>query len=331
MPTISVVIPTYNRKASLKVTLDGLARQTHPVDDFEVVVVSDGSTDGTDAFLEEYARTSLYALRPITQENGGPARARNRGVQEALGRIIVFIDDDVEPISEFLAAHMAHHAQDEKVVVIGPMSPDPERRRAEPPWIAWEHAMLQKQYTNLVTGVWKSAGPQHFYTGNASLLREHLTAVGGFDVNFKRQEDVELAHRMRRERGVRFVFDPKADGVHRPFRTFDSWLNVAASYGQLDVVRARAGDVDWNVVRKSYHGRSLPTRLIASVVMTAPPLGPMIRSLLRSGAAMAYRAGRAGPAIGALSIIYNVRYLESAQQELGAKPMRRLLSPHAQP
>ena len=326
MPTISVIIPTYNRQSSLKITLDGLAKQTYPCAEFEAVVVSDGSTDGTNEFLEEYARAAPYVLRPIVQANGGPARARNRGIEEAGGQIVVFLDDDVEPIPGFLDAHMAHHASDDKVVAIGPMSPDPARRGAEPPWIAWEHAMLQKQYHNLTTGVWKSAGPQHFYTGNASMRREHLTAVGGFDVNFKRQEDVEMAYRMRRDRGVRFVFDPTADGVHRPLRSYASWLGVAASYGQLDVTRARAGDVDWNVVRKSYHDRSRPTRMIASLVMAAPPLSAPVHGLLRAGFGLAHRLGRAGMAIGALSVIYNVRYLESAQQELGAAPMRRLLA-----
>ena len=289
-------------------------------------MVSDGSTDGSDEFLNDYARTAPYSLRPITQANGGPARARNRGVEEARGEIIVFVDDDVEPIPGFLAAHMAHHTDDDKVVVIGPMSPDPARRRQKPPWIAWEHAMLQKQYVNLTTGVWKKAGPNHFYTGNASLRREHIMGVGGFNVDFKRQEDVELAYRMQSERGVHFVFDPKADSLHRPSRSYDSWLNVAASYGQLDVVRARAGDVDWNVVRKSYHSRSRPTRLAADLVMSAPAAAAAVYAALRSGVRIAHGLGRANLATGALSIIYNVRYLESAQKELGAAKMKRLLA-----
>ncbi|WP_165864470.1 exopolysaccharide biosynthesis glycosyltransferase EpsD [Capsulimonas corticalis] len=323
--SITVVIPTYNRKASLKVTLDGLARQKYSLQDVEVIVVSDGSTDGTDAFLEEYAGGAPYTLRVITQANQGPAQARNAGVWAAKGEIIVFIDDDVEPVDDFLASHMAHHKSDDKIVVIGPMSPDPARRGVEPAWIAWEHAMLQKQYFNLTTGVWKQAWANHFYTGNASLRREHIVAVGGFDVEFKRQEDVELAHRMRRTQGVNFVFDPKADVIHRPHRSFASWLNVATSYGQCDVIRAREGRVSWIVVKNSYTNRNRTTRMMARLMMNAPFLAAPIRALLVAVAVGLYRAGVTKVAMAMLSMVYNVRYLESARTEMGAEQMSRLL------
>ena len=143
---LSVVIPTFNRKDSLRRTLDGLARQTYPVGDFEAVVVSDGSTDGTDAMLAAYAAQSPYSLRVVTQSNSGPAAARNRGIREARHEIVVFLDDDVEPVPGFLSRHAAHHAQDETVVVLGPMSPDPNHAAKEPVWIAWEHAKLQQTY-----------------------------------------------------------------------------------------------------------------------------------------------------------------------------------------
>lgn len=210
---LSVVIPTFNRKDSLRVTLDGLARQSCSPDSFEAIVVSDGSTDGTSALLAEYAQTASFALRPITQENGGPARARNRGIREARGAVVVFLDDDVEPVPDFLIRHAAHHAGADKEVVIGPMLPDPALQWQEPPWIAWEHAMLEKQYTAWRTGEWEGCGPHHFYSGNASVRREHLQAVGGFDEHFPRQEDVELAVRLERQCGVRFVHDPQARGV----------------------------------------------------------------------------------------------------------------------
>jgi glycosyltransferase involved in cell wall biosynthesis len=251
-PTLSVIVPTYNRCESLRITLDALQRQDFPRERFEVVVVSDGSTDGTEAFLRDYAAASPMTLRPIFQQNGGPARARNRGIQEARNEIVLFIDDDVEPLPGFLSAHAAHHADDDCVVVIGPMSPDPARARQEPVWVAWEHAMLGKQYESFASGAWPTAGPHHFYTGNSSLRRAHLLAVGGFDESFKRQEDVEMAYRMQRQCGVRFVFDSAPDGIHRPQRAFASWLKVAYEYGRLDVVRAGRGDVSWALLRLCY-------------------------------------------------------------------------------
>ena len=276
--------------------MDGLARQTYPCTEFEAVVVSDGSTDGTEAFLAEYARTAPYTLRPITQPNGGPARARNHGIEEARGEVIVFLDDDVEPAPEFLALHAAHHASQNKEVVIAPMLPDPALQWQEPCWIAWEHAMLEKQYTAWRTGEWGGCGPNHFYSGNASLRRVHLLAVGGFDEQFPRQEDVELAFRLERECGVHFVFDAQACGTHRPQRRFASWLAVPYAYGRLDVVRAQRDPAAWEVVRHGYHARNLLTRRLALFTLSIPVLSAPLRVLLLSAARAAYRLhrGRAG-------------------------------------
>ena len=318
-PFLSVVLPTFNRKDSLRKTLDGLARQTYPPEQFEVVAVSDGSTDGTDEMLTDYARSSPYSLRPIFQPNGGPARARNNGIENARGDVVVFIDDDVEPVPEFLAVHAAHHVGDARTVVIAPMLPDPALAWQEPPWIAWEHAMLEKQYTAWRTGEWTDCGPHHFYSGNASVRRVHLAAVGGFDEQFPRQEDVELAVRLEKQCGVHFVYEPNARGIHRPQRRFASWLAVPYAYGQLDVVRARRGDVSWDVVRHGYQARNRLTRLLARVVLAVPALSRPLRGLLLPAARSAYRLHRAGASFAALSVIYNLRYLEGAQSEIGSR------------
>lgn len=326
VPFLSVVIPTYNRKDSLCRTLDGLAGQTYPSDAFEAVVVSDGSTDGTEDFLTEYARTSPYTVRPIFQANSGPARARNHGVAEARGEVIVFLDDDVEPTAAFLSLHAAHHRADDQEVVIAPMLPDPALRWRERCWIAWEHAMLEKQYSAWRTGEWGGCGPNHFYSGNASLRREHLRAVGGFNEQFPRQEDVELAYRLQAQRGVHFVYDPNARGIHRPQRRFASWLAVPYAYGRLDVVRARRGDVPWETVRHGYHARNILTRMIASVTLAAPVLSTPLRFSLLLAAQAAYRLRLSHTAFAALSVIYNLRYLEGVRHELGARDeMRRLV------
>ena len=317
-PFLSVIIPTFNRKDSLQKTLDGLGRQTYPHAQFEAVVVSDGSTDGTDAFLTQYAETSPYCLRPIVQPNGGPARARNTGIGAARGEVVVFLDDDVEPSPELLAFHAARHVCQGNAVVIAPMLPDPALLWQEPVWIAWEHAMLEKQYSAWRTGAWLGCGPHHFYSGNASLRRVHLTTVGGFDEQFSRQEDVELAVRLEKECAVQFVYAPEAQGIHRPQRRFASWLAVPFAYGRLDVVRARRGDASWDVVRHGYRARNKATRVLARVVLAVPPLSRPLRALLLPVARCAYRLRRAGPAFAALSVIYNLHYLEGARSELGS-------------
>lgn len=324
MPFLSVVIPTYNRCTSLEITLAALRAQEPVPGGFEVVVVSDGSTDATAALLARWAAESLpFTLRPIRQDNAGPAKARNRGIQEASGTVVVFLDDDVEPLPGCLRAHALRHQAEPKLVLIGPMSPDPKRQAQEPVWIAWEHAMLQKQYDSWKQGIWaaEECGPHNFYTGNASVRREYLLAVGGFDEGFTRQEDVELAARLERVCGVYFRFDPTLEALHRPLRTFESWLRVPYAYGKLDVVRARRGDASWEVVRHGYMSRQRATKLLARLGLPSVARGTLLRRVLRQGAQAAYAlplgaARRAG--LGALSALYNLHYLEGARDELGS-------------
>ncbi len=179
--------------------------------------------------------------------------------------------------------------------------------------------MLEKQYKAWRTGEWAGCGPHHFYSGNASLRREHLLAVGGFDEQFSRQEDVELAFRLERRCGVLFVFDAEARGIHRPQRRFVSWLAVPYAYGRLDVVRALRDPEAWEVVRHGYHGRNLLTQCLAALILSTPVLSAPLRLLLLSAARAAYRLHCARPALAALSVVYNLRYLEGARQEIGSR------------
>ncbi len=100
-PLLSVVIPTYNRKDLLKECLDSLLDQTYPKEDYEIVVVDDGSTDGTEDMLRQMSGEHGN-LRYFRQENGGPAAARNFGVSNSSGGLLVFINDDGRAPREFL-------------------------------------------------------------------------------------------------------------------------------------------------------------------------------------------------------------------------------------
>lgn len=100
-PEISVIIPTFNRKASLLHTLRSLDQQTFPADRFEVVVMDDGSSDGTDAVVH---LTHPFRTLYLRQTNQGSAAARNRGAKQSRGDILVFIDDDMTLDSGYLSA-----------------------------------------------------------------------------------------------------------------------------------------------------------------------------------------------------------------------------------
>lgn len=236
-PEISIVIPTYNRLGRLRRVLTALGRQTLSCTDFEVIVVSDGSTDGTDDFLE--SAQFPFCLRFSSQTNAGPAVARNRGVSMARGNLLVFIDDDVVAHPDLVQQHRkAHEGGTDRLVVVGPMLTPPDHRQS--PFVRWEQAMLCKQYEAMNRGVYQATHRQ-FYTGNASVSREFFLSVGGFDERYRRAEDVELAHRMHRN-GAQFVFNRFAIGQHYAERSFRAWVGIASEYGRNEVRFDRAAD-----------------------------------------------------------------------------------------
>ncbi|MGB7522447.1 MAG: glycosyltransferase family 2 protein, partial [Spirulinaceae cyanobacterium] len=104
----SIVIPTYNRLPILQKCLLALERQNLNLDSvvggYEVVVVDDGSTDGSWEWLEDNAEIIPH-VKIVAQDHQGPAAARNLGVKEAKGEIIVFIDSDLVVTEQFLQAH----------------------------------------------------------------------------------------------------------------------------------------------------------------------------------------------------------------------------------
>lgn len=113
---VSVIIPTYNRKESVLRTLTSLSQQTLPTDQYEVLVVDDGSSDGTFSIAEQ---GFPFAMHYVRQENQGATIARNQGVLKSRGEILVFIDDDVTISPQTLESLAEVCSQRDKVLVMG--------------------------------------------------------------------------------------------------------------------------------------------------------------------------------------------------------------------
>ena len=104
---ISIIIPSHNRRILLHKILDALAQQTFPADQFEVIIVLDGCTDGSREMLDEIAMP--FSLHVIAQEQRGASAARNHGAKQAAGELLIFLDDDIEPTPGFILAHVNAH------------------------------------------------------------------------------------------------------------------------------------------------------------------------------------------------------------------------------
>lgn len=312
--SVSVVIPTFNRLTQLQRTIAGLARQVDLDQSLEIVVVDDGSTDGTERWLRsEDVPAPVVALR---QENSGPAAARNRGVLAASGQLIIFLDDDVIPEPGLVAAHVRHHAGDERDrVIVGPMSEPTDVDLS--PWVRWEQRQLDKQYDAMNRGDWE-ATPRQFYTGNASVDRRHLLAAGGFNTEFRRSEDVELGYRLA-DAGLSFAFARDAIVIHHAERSFDAWRSSAATYGRHDVIFGRDQGHEWllNLVLSEFHDRHPLVQGVTRLTLRYPRLGAVILPAANIAARTISRTGPRRLADAALSAIYNFEYYRGMAVEFG--------------
>ncbi len=325
-PDMTVVIPTYNRCERLLQVLRKLDKQKTTTSTgheftFEVIVVSDGSTDGTAERLADFS--SSLRLRVIEQENGGPAKARNVGICAAAAKIVVFLDDDVLPEPHCLAAHMRAHIAHDELVVVGPML-TPLNVNLKP-WIQWEQHQLEKQYDRLRDG--ESLYPRQFYTGNASAKRCALIEAGLFDSTLRRSEDVEMGQRLSRI-GQSFAFVEEAEAYHLADRSFDSWSKVAYDYGRNDV-QFSATDITVGLadISRFFAERNPAQRLLIRALLPGTRRHRVGRNVLTGAAAMAHTARATGLTRVLLSAVYGLHYYRGVADELGStQELRALLT-----
>jgi glycosyltransferase involved in cell wall biosynthesis len=240
-PYFSVVIPTYNRLPLLQRVLDALGTQGG-APPFEIVVVDDGSTDETRAYLERRAQASAPTAPRLTfrsQPNSGPARARNLGVTLAAGRFVVFIGDDTVPAPGFLAEHARVHrdAGDDPLVAVLGYTGWPREVRVTPFMEFINERGPQFGYGYITDGA--VVPYTFFYTSNVSVDRELLLAHP-FDTDFPAAawEDIELAYRLDKL-GLKLRYNAAAVTRHHHEMTVDSFSRRQYVFGKSGAVLLR--------------------------------------------------------------------------------------------
>ncbi len=196
---ISVVIPAYNAARTLGACLHALNRSSFPREQYEVIVVDDGSTDETAALAE-----SLGA-RVIRRPNRGPAAARNRGVEAARGDLILFTDADCEPAPDWIAQMVGTFGDPD---IVGAKGIYRTRQRE---LVA---RFVQLEYEDKYTRLLGQERIDFIDTYSAAYRRAVLLANDGFDEVFPFLEDQELSFRLA-QRGYRLVFQPRAAVFHQ--------------------------------------------------------------------------------------------------------------------
>jgi len=272
---ISVVTPTHNRPASLLRLLRALRDGTHPASAFEAVIVADGCQDDTVAQIQ--AEALPFPVNVVEQHPArGAAAARNLGASRASGELLVFLDDDIEPLPALLAQHWSEYeAAQVPTVVVGP--PLPVRQpnaglHAISAWAWWHDQFARMQR------------PGHRYTydnvfsGNLSVPRSLFEKLGGFDVAFNScRDDSEFGLRVLRA-GARVTFAPAAGGWHHELRDSAALTRRKQAEGAADVRLARLYPELWPALYLSLPERR-PSRAYSAVRRLAFGARPFGRTL----------------------------------------------------
>ena len=179
---ITVQICSRNRKDLLKRALEALFVQTYPFDKFEIIIVDDGSEDGTSEMVKELVEKSPCSLVLITQPHSGLAVGRNAAIRKATGEIIIFIDDDIIADPNFVEEHKKSHDKHPKSIIRG--------------WVN-HTANLDKRVPKFTMA---DISTSYFWTSNVSVAKKYLVEVGLFDEDFKEYgwEDLELGRRLKK-------------------------------------------------------------------------------------------------------------------------------------
>ncbi|BAT52437.1 Glycosyl transferase, family 2 [Nostoc sp. NIES-3756] len=279
---ISVVIPTYNRRPILEKCLRALEVQTLSastvIRDYEIVLVDDGSTDGTLNWLAAHKQEFPH-VRWFEQDHAGPAAARNLGVEQAQGDIIIFIDSDLVVLENFLQAHS-------DALVQGQEKLESDR------FFTYGAVINTCNFDNPTAEPYKITdfSAAFFATGNVAIPKHWLEKAGLFDTGFQLYgwEDLELGVRLK-NLGLQLIKCPTAVGYHwHPPFNLDQIPNLI----DKEIQRGRMGVLfykkhpTWEVrmmIQMTWLHRLLWGILSFNGALNEKTMAPLLQWLIKSG------------------------------------------------
>lgn len=220
---VSIIVPIYNSKNELERCLISLLSQDYPQDNYEVIVVDDGSNDNSLKLVEKF---TVLLIRH--NHNKGPAAARNTGISFAKGRLLLFLDSDCIVRRNWISSHVAVHKKREKeykdtVCVGGPiLLPDKVNNFIEISdyYSSWyEQPRIKRELTF-----------EYLPTTNLSIKKEIIDKIGGFKEELKCGEDIEYGIRLRKN-GYNLEFEQKIEVFHYGRKNFRDYLSHHYNWG----------------------------------------------------------------------------------------------------
>jgi glycosyltransferase involved in cell wall biosynthesis len=277
----SIVIPTYNRQPILEKCLKALERQKFPADSpiaYEIVVVDDGSTDGTVAWLQDHPDTFSH-VQLFQQDHQGAAAARNLGVEKAKGDLIIFIDSDLVVTEVFLQAHA-------NALLAG------EKELGSDRLFTYGSVINTCNFDNPTSEPFKITdySRAYFATGNVAIARKWLEQAGLFDTRFQLYgwEDLELGVRLKKL-GLKLIKCPEAVGYHwhPPFslNQIDRLIDQEIQRGRMGVLFYQKHPT-WNVrlmIQMTWLHRILWGVLSLGGLLNERSMAPLLQWLIDQG------------------------------------------------
>ena len=260
----SVIICTHNRASSLVRTLQAVLEQDFQASDMEVIVVDNASTDDTKETVQSISQNALFPVKYLFEPTLGLSHARNAGLRQALGKIVVFTDDDALPRTQWI--RNLTKAYDDPEIKAAGGDTDPIWPKPEPP--LWLHPSLIG-YLGLTLYPRSSCRELHYpsypYGVNISFRRETAIKLGAFSTDLGRQgryllsgEETDLCHRIEKA-GGKIVYVPGAivDHVIPQERLTKSWFRARAfcqglSKATLERSLASQVSMTWKIVKRLF-------------------------------------------------------------------------------
>lgn len=250
-PRISVVVCSYNGAKTIRDTLEGLLRLEYP--EYEVIVIDDGSTDGTAAIARE------YGFHLISTENRGLSNARNTGMQVAKGEIVAYIDDDAYPDRHWLTYLASVFCHTDHVGVGGP--------NLAPPGDGPIADCVANAPGGPVHVLITDREAEHIPGCNMAFRKATLQSIGGFDPRFRTAgDDVDVCWRLQ-QRGWTLGFHPSALVWHHRRNSVRAYWKQQKGYGKAEAMLEQKWPQKYNELghlawRGRLYGKGLTQALI---------------------------------------------------------------------
>ncbi len=272
-PIISIITPSYNRVDELKYLYNSLQEQSVDLKLLEFIVSDDGSTDSTQETVKHWQAESIFPIKFISQENQGPGAARNHGLENSEGELILFIDSDCEAHPDWIQTIYEEYLNDSFDACGGPDGAKDDFTTLQK---AIDFAMTSFITTGGMRGHSEKMMAKFFpRTHNMGIKRSVYEKVGGFG-DLRHGQDIELSNRIRKS-GARIKFLIDAVVYHRRRTSIKQFFKQVFNWG---VARINLGKIDPSMLEPIHFLPSLATLFGFSIVGTALYLNFPLNQLL---------------------------------------------------